>query len=495
MVEIKIPVDKDEFNPISPRIPHWKHLGLLKWDATTITSRLNELLKKIADIIENYSTDFVSLTISNSNFDFDLVPRSFEAIFNANGWYGEIGLEYASSRLLTYSNVHTDPTSSSIVLPIATKFPSIINNLYNRKNWHQFGVMTWNDLLRHTFGTVNIDHAFSISAITFNFAKKELEDMHKKNSRLPRLSDSNLTNAIGKACIKGNFIDKDITSWNELLRMIFGVVNNDYNKYSGDDGFQNARKFLLLFQNKIGRIPTLKDQGMDSFIRPIKNGKWEDKGIKTWNDLLIEVYGEINQLSRNTYHGLEGLEYAKQFLLEFERKSQRIPTVNDSGMQSIASVAYSGEWRFQNISSWNELVSYVFGKNNSTIRRKYVGLKGLDEAAEFMRIFESNNNRLPRYKGDGMGSIVSAMHRGEWKEIGITKWNELLLTVFGRINVVMNKYLGKRGLKIAKREVSVFQKFHNRNPKTKDIGMSGISRAIWRGEWKEFGINSIQDLW
>ena len=47
---------------------------------------------------------------------------------------------------------------------------------------------------------------------------------------------------------------------------------------------------------------------------------------------------------------------------------------------------------------------------------------------------------------------------------------------------------------IAKQEISEFQNKNQRNPKSRDNGMAGIERAIWRGEWKSLGITTWKEI-
>ena len=43
-----------------------------------------------------------------------------------------------------------------------------------------------------------------------------------------------------------------------------------------------------------------------------------------------------------------------------------------------------------------------------------------------------NNARI---RDKGIGGIKGAVYRGEWRHLGISNWNDLLLHVFGELNV------------------------------------------------------------
>ena len=77
---------------------------------------------------------------------------------------------------------------------------------------------------------------------------------------------------------------------------------------------------------------------------------------------------------------------------------------------------------------------------------------------------------------------------------GITKWNDLLKFTFGKINTVQKKYVGVQGLEISLNEIQDFFKIHGKMPSSGKKGISGIYRAVWRGEWKEYDILKWKDI-
>ena len=93
-----------------------------------------------------------------------------------------------------------------------------------------------------------------------------------------------------------------------------------------------------------------------------------------------------------------------------------------------------------------------------------------------------------------MAGIIDSICRGEWISFGIETWNDLLKSIFKKINHNYNIYVGAEGLKRARKELEKFKKENKRIPKAKDKGMDSISSACYKGRWLSFGITFWNDL-
>lgn len=88
-----------------------------------------------------------------------------------------------------------------------------------------------------------------------------------------------------------------IKTWNELLNQIFGEINFINNKYKGDRGFKLAIRVLKEFEIKNGKRPNNKDKGIGGIRHAILRGEWRSKGINTWKDMIIHIFGEVKNYS------------------------------------------------------------------------------------------------------------------------------------------------------------------------------------------------------
>jgi len=254
----------------------------------------------------------------------------------------------------------------------------------------------------------------------------------------------------------------------------------------GEEGLEKAIQELKDFKQKNKELPRIKDLKQIWYM--IRRGEWKNHGIITWNKLLLYVFGDVN-LIINKYKGKKGLEFIKRKFKEFEHKKNRIPLANE--MKGIRSAIRRGEWLKLGIRKWNDLIRYIFGEIKLT-RNKYIGENGMKIALKELEVFKRKYERKPKYKDKEMSGITSAIHRGEWLTFGIKTWNDILQKVFGEVNSI--KYKGKRGLETTIEILKEFNKTQNRIPRTNDKGMSGIYRAVNRGEWIDFGIKDWSEL-
>lgn len=164
---------------------------------------------------------------------------------------------------------------------------------------------------------------------------------------------------IVNAILRGEWKYYGITSWNDLLKIVFGEIVKEKNKYQGKEGLNRAIKVLKESKRKCGRIPASNSRGIYSIYNNARNGIWKEFGIKNQNDLLKTAFGTINK-ERNKYIGKEGLERAKKELLQFEKRNGKIPTSKNKGMNTIYTAARLGKWNDFGIKSWRDLINYAF---------------------------------------------------------------------------------------------------------------------------------------
>jgi len=355
----------------------------------------------------------------------------------------------------------------------------------SRKRWKEFGINGWNDMLYFVFNRTNEESKF-LSIESFNKGKNDIKAFFKENNRKPF---SREFKDIRYAIYKGFWNKFGIKTWNGLLIEIFGEVKKKHEEYCGEKGFNKAKEELLLFSKIHGRLPTTRDK-LSKIKYAIKSRYWEKWQILTWNDLIRKVFGKVNN-EINIYTGKKGLERVKDILVTFHRENGRIPCAKDC--RSIAQNCNQGSYHKYGINCWNDLLLDVFERVN--LRNGiWIGLDGLDRAKKELTQFYTKNGRLPTARDKGTGGINHACRIGKWKEYGINSWNDLLKEVFGKVNILHENRIGLEGLKHAKEKLTQFYIENGRKPTAIDKGIPAIVKACFRGNWKEFGINSWLEL-
>ncbi len=425
---------------------NWKDLGILSWDDLLIFTFGEKTIKEWQDLKEK--------------------KKFQKAIKELNKFYKK------EQRLPKYSDKEIYWISGAVSKGI----------------WKKYGIDVWNDLLKHVFGKVNVEYHIYDGIEGLKKAKEELLNFNKKYNKLPTSKDFE---SMAKAIYRGIWEEYSIITWNDLLRRIFGEVNLNLQKeYMGDDILLRIREELKNFVKQKGRLPKSNDKEMGSIISAIGRGVLKKYGIRTWNDLLKSTFGKINR-DTTQYHGIEGLKKAIIKLKKFKEKHKREP--NTGEMDTIYRTAIRGEWKEFNILNWDNLLDFTYGRYNREINR-YKGRIGLNNAVQELKKYREKYGKKPISNMKGMRVIYNTINRGEWKEFGINSWNDLLLFAFGEIYYEKNKYKGIRGLERAKQVLEDFKNINGKIPSQKNKGMGGIVTAIGRGEWKEFGIHSWNDL-
>jgi hypothetical protein len=139
------------------------------------------------------------------------------------------------------------------------------------------------------------------------------------------------------------------------------------------------------------------------------------------------------------------------------------------------------------------LLEHTFHEINKSFR-EYSGLQGLEQVKAELLEFQKKFGGLPLIRDSEMSTIISTIRRGEWKDYGINSWNDLMKHVFGKITKNQSRFKGKEGLDNACTILRTFYKENSRIPYMRDKGMSGIRKAIARGEWDAWEIKRWSDL-
>jgi hypothetical protein len=395
-----------------------------------------------------------------------------------------LGLDLAILELKNYQ-----ANTKKIPLTTDKNMGALVNAVY-KGYWKKSGIISWRDLIEHVFSKEQIKEWEEINRKElFDQAIIKLKNFFQKEKRLPKFSDNEVRDVIN-SIRTGLWIKYGINSWNDMLSHVFNNINSESKKYVGSDGLKIAIDELKEYHKQEGKLPVY--DGFIGITTAIRRGYWKALGIETWNELLNQIFGEVNFIN-NKYKGDEGFKLAIQVLKDFEKKNRRRPNNKDKGIGGIRHAILRGEWRDKGINTWKDIILYVFGEIKSNSER-YTGEKGLKYAAKKLRTLKDKHQRLPKVKDKGLSGIKGAVYRGEWQSFGINNWKSLLLYVFGETELPKNKYEGKIGLENAAKILREFKKNNNKIPRTTDKEMNGIRKALYGSNWKDFGIKNWMNL-
>ncbi len=412
----------------------------------------------------------------------DLLMKAFGKInFQAGVYTGEKGLERAITELREFKAMKDR-------LPKCKEMDGIMGAI-KRGEWVSFGIMKWNDLLRKTFGEINNEMRIYIGEQGLERAITELQAFKTEHNRLPKCSDKEL-NRIKAAIRHREWVSFGVEKWNDLLRKTFREVNIEMGIYTGERGLNLAMAEMQEFKAKYGRLPRTADKMFSGIIEAISRQEWVSFGIRKWNDLLRETFGEVNN-EMGIYAGERGLKRAITELHELKAKRGRLPRRKDEALGGIADAAERGEWASFGIKKWNDLLRKAFGEVNNEMGI-HTGERGLERAVVELRKFKKKHGRLPTVCDKEISSIAGAVIKGKWVSFGIKKWNDLLRKAFGEVNIERGTYTGERGLERAMAELRAFKTEHDRLPTSKE--MNSITATIFYGGWVSFGIRKWNDL-
>lgn len=183
-------------------------------------------LTKKSDMAERSIKTFAKDLLDGKTAD-EIIKRQF-------GRKGKFGLEMAQTKLRAFKAKHG-------------RLPRVEDNIWRtiitaiyRGQWASFGIETWNDLLKKTFGEVNKENGIYIGEQGLEHAMAKLRAFKVENGRLPRCNDKE-RGGIEDAIRRGEWASFGIMKWNDLLRKTFGEVNAEHGIYTGDQTASGVR--------------------------------------------------------------------------------------------------------------------------------------------------------------------------------------------------------------------------------------------------------------
>ncbi len=370
MKEIDWITIKDRIKPfeiIPSYIDLWTDLGI--WylhNEDFFSDWLKQKFSELKEIIRKfYDNDILKEENKEKSLNYSYIRKLvygiskyqniYDALFFANGWKGLIGLELAKTKLkLFYNKNKRFPTQREM---------DIISNkvIQKKKYWKKFGINSWNDLLKETFGQVNKTYNIHRGKKGLEKAKYCLLNFQKKQKRLPTARDKMMI-TYSNVVARGIWSEFGINTWNDLLIYTFKKINKSSNLYKGELGLNRAKIVLKNYYKKYKKKPTSEIKEVASILVAIKRNYWSKFGIKSWNDLLENVFGNVN-VRKGIWTGEKGLERAKEKLKSFFIDNNALPTNKTKGFGGIVKAIQRGYWKQQNIHSWNEFIFFAFKKN------------------------------------------------------------------------------------------------------------------------------------
>ena len=258
--------------------------------------------------------------------------------------------------------------------------------------------------------------------------------------------------------------------------------------WKGKEGLERAVTQIQAFNKKEGRSPKTRDPAMRGIVTAVKKGRWKQFGISSWSVLI--AYCGLDPAGK--WRGKSGLLRAKKEILEIVKKLNKTPTRNQVS-RGIRAAARRGEWKDEGITSWNDVLRYC-GLQPRHEMSKWTGKKGFERAKEEVITVAKRLEKTP-IRDDVSDGISDAIYRGEYREYRVTSWNDLLIQCGLEVIHFIGKWKGKEGLQRAKDALVNLAIRLGRTPKRDEVPeASGISQAIKRGAWKEFGITEWNDL-
>ena len=149
--------------------------------------------------------------------------------------------------------------------------------------WEEFGIKSWNELLKYCVGEVNQDAVKYVGYQGLSRAKAELLEFQEKHGKIPVARDTGMR-SIRYAAENGYW--ENIGSWNNLLRYTFGKVNQQRSVWFGKEGLKKAIQELKDFEDLEGRLPQTGEALKEKLRGPIRRKYWKQFGIQNWKDLI-----------------------------------------------------------------------------------------------------------------------------------------------------------------------------------------------------------------
>ena len=156
-----------------------------------------------------------------------------------------------------------------------------------------------------------------------------------------------------------------------------------------------------------------------------KKGYWKEYNIHSWNDLLRETFGKVNEVQR-AWMGQEGLEITKKELEKYFIVHRKLP-ISRLFLRDYKMIR-KGYWKEYNIHSWNDLLRETFGKVNKE-HETWMGRGGLERAKKVIK-YKIKHGKYSKANQHNIARIKRALIRKYWAEFGIFTWDDLIQHVF-----------------------------------------------------------------
>ena len=191
--------------------------------------------------------------------------------------------------------------------------------------------------------------------------------------------------------------------------------------------------------------------------------------------------------------GQIGLELAVAEAKSYYSENKKIPICNEECMITIRNAILSNKyWNEFNVKSWNDFLVYTFGENQVKEWKEAEDLEKFNKGISELEEFYNQNKRLPLYNDDAVKWIASSVTAGIWIKYGVTTWNDLLMRIFGEVNLEHNLYNGVEGFNKAVNELLDFYDKNAKLPTIKEC--PAIAGAVYRGVWIKYGITKWNDI-
>lgn len=453
-------------------------------------------------------------------------------------WMGAEGFERAKGHILSFYNEHKKVPKQEQILG------GIISAL-QKGYYKEFGVSQFGDLIDSC--GLEMDRkqrGYWLSDEGFNKAKEETNNFFKEFGRAPRTNE--IGTGIRSAIQKGYYEKYGVKTCNEFIESCGYEPVRTQNIWTGEEGLKKAKKYVDDFYAENNRPPTMTEAGS---IRPaISRGYYKEFGINSFDEFL-EFCGHmgVDTKHQNIWTGKEGFKKAKQEVTEFVKNTNRAPTQREICGGIVAAISRK-EYVSFGIESYMDLVELTLkdqlpsifntdeiknmypqygeiikkmvekghafeledgryttnkefvDKENNEIegistrkpRGYWKGTEGLNNAKEEVKKFFDENERAPTNREIDR-SIERAIESGYYSDVGIKTYNDFLKYCDLEPPNMRNIWTGEEGFEKAKKYVIDFYAENNRVPNRREMNGS-ITVAISRGDYKDFGINTFNDL-
>lgn len=328
--------------------------------------------------------------------------------------------------------------------------------------------------------------------IGFHFCQYKVREYYRHHGHPPSTSEGVFVQ-IRYYCRRGAFLRWGITSWFCFLSKClskYGLFDVDRYSFKGKAGLARAQLYIRkAYNNDRDRI-RYDDPWAKMISNAVKRGIWREFGIHTWKDFMAEL-NAIDGGSKQSWRGKSGLERAKLWLISnYSPVRPHFPSKTRE-YQSIQRAVNVGYWGMLGITSWDDLTWKVLG---FTIPkpRCWWGEAGLMAAKQRLQDYYTNHQRLPTCAI--FPEIFLACSKKRWTQYGIDSWNDLVYSIFGKVNCTKGLWVGIDGLHRARDLIKkIFQELGVR-PNSSHPEIKRFHSALSRGYWTEWGIHSFHDL-